>query len=76
TDLAKWSPLVDMFSISDMNRDGFNDIVLFTQYGPNPGIYVAYWNGKGFDELVQVSKEFGASWSIRLSVRAVMDVNN
>jgi RHS repeat-associated protein len=76
TDLAKWSPLVDMFSVSDMNRDGFNDIVLFTQNGTNPGVYVGYWNGNGFDELVQMSTQFGVNWSIRNNIRAVVDVNN
>ncbi|MEK7856606.1 MAG: VCBS repeat-containing protein, partial [Acidobacteriota bacterium] len=71
-----WNPLVSLSAVADMNKDGFNDVVLFVESGAGTGVYVSYWSGEGFSDFSLMTTKFGLGWSVKSQIRAVIDVNN
>jgi RHS repeat-associated protein len=74
-DLFMWDPRFDMISLNDINRDGYLDIVLFSQDSVRGGVYVAYWTGESFSDFKLWTEKFGKKWSVRDHFRIVSDFN-
>ncbi|HYX37725.1 MAG TPA: RHS repeat-associated core domain-containing protein [Oligoflexus sp.] len=71
-----WDPNYDMFSLNDMDGDGYPDIVTFLSNATMNGVFVARWNGSGYESFRKISGNFGIGWSVRSDFRYIADANN
>ncbi|WP_141733950.1 FG-GAP-like repeat-containing protein [Oligoflexus tunisiensis] len=76
SETENWNPSYDMFSLNDMDQDGYPDIVVFLSKATMSGVYVSRWNGTGYEGFEKISDGFGKGWTVRSDFRYVADANN